>query len=43
MSGGCDGGLFVVEFPFVEYKVCVINGMLMYSFHEIFYASFWDV
>jgi hypothetical protein len=42
--GGCDGVLFVIKFPFVQYQVCeVINGILVYAFHEAFYASLWDV
>ena len=41
--GGCDGSLFIFEFPFVEDKVCeVCYCVLVNVFHEGFNASLWD-
>ena len=44
LLGGCDGSLFIVKFPFVQYKIGkLIKGILMYVFHEDFDASLWDL
>ena len=41
--GWCDSSLFIVKFPFVEYKVGkVLNGILMYVFHESFDVILWN-
>ena len=41
--GRCDNSLFIVKFPFVEYKIGkVFNGILMHVFHESFAVSLWD-
>ena len=40
--GRCNGGLFIMKFSFVYYKVCqVLNGILVYVFHESFDVGFW--
>ena len=39
-----DGGLFVIEFFFVQDKVCeVFDGILVDIFHEGFNARLWDL
>ena len=43
LGGGCDSSLFIFKFSFIENKVGeIFNDILVYIFHEDFYAKFWD-